>query len=87
MTRVPQELASFKVPTKAPIDSLPRLRKLITTTERELGDEGRVLVRYSGTEKKMRVMVECLDSSRLGGYVEDLKACALQELGAAGDAG
>jgi phosphoglucosamine mutase len=82
MTRVPQRLRSFKVPRKEPLDRLPRLRREIRQVEHELGDEGRVLVRYSGTEKKMRVMVESVDETRIEDYVSRLEALALEELSA-----
>lgn len=81
MTPVPQKLSSFKVPHKAPLDTLPKLRRTIRAVERELGDEGRVLVRYSGTEKKMRVMVECMDDAKIDGYVSTLQDAAVRELG------
>ncbi|MEM6294078.1 MAG: phosphoglucosamine mutase [Myxococcota bacterium] len=80
MTRVPQKLSSFKVPQKLPLDRMPKLRRAIRAVERELGDEGRVLVRYSGTEKKMRVMVECVDDAKLGDYVGRLQETAVDEL-------
>lgn len=81
MTPVPQKLSSFKVPIKVPLDKLPKLRRMIRSVERELGDEGRVLVRYSGTEKKMRVMVECMDDLKIDGYVSKLQDAAVTELG------
>ncbi|MBV1861279.1 MAG: phosphoglucosamine mutase [Nannocystaceae bacterium] len=82
MSPVPQRLSSFMVPTKVPIDRLPKLQRTIRTVERELGDEGRVLVRYSGTEKKMRVMVEFVDAVRIDEYVSRLQEVAVAELGA-----
>jgi phosphoglucosamine mutase len=80
MTRVPQKLVSFAVPKKEPLDRLPTLRKTIRQLEHELGDEGRVLVRYSGTEKKMRVMVESVDAARLDEFVQRVQTVALEEL-------
>ena len=58
MERVPQTLVSFPVGRKAPIESLPSARREIEKARRELGDLGRVFVRYSGTEAKARVLVE-----------------------------
>jgi phosphoglucosamine mutase len=82
MTPVPQRLRSFAVPRMEPIERLPRLQRAIRQVERELGDDGRVLVRYSGTEKKMRVMVEFVDADRIDEYVDRLESLALQELSA-----
>ena len=81
MTPVPQLLRSFAVPRREPLEQLPGVRKAIRQVESELGDEGRVLVRWSGTENKLRVMVECLDASRLEEYVGRIQARALKELG------
>ena len=41
-----------------PLDQLPDVQRMIADIERQLGDDGRVLVRYSGTESKARVMIE-----------------------------
>ena len=58
MTRTPQVLVNVKVDRKRPIEELPTVQALIAAVERDLGDDGRVLVRYSGTEAKARVMIE-----------------------------
>lgn len=58
MELYPQKLINLQVTAKPPLGDIPGLEQAITDAEDELGDEGRVLVRYSGTEKKMRVMVE-----------------------------
>jgi phosphoglucosamine mutase len=58
MTRTPQVLINIKVDRKVPLSELPTVQKLIQAVEHELGDEGRVLVRYSGTESKVRIMIE-----------------------------
>ncbi len=54
----PQVLVNVRVEEKPGIRSLPSVTKKIRQVERELGDAGRVLVRYSGTEPLLRVMVE-----------------------------
>jgi phosphoglucosamine mutase len=54
----PQKLINVDVKRKPDINSEPEIIKVITRAERELGDEGRVLVRYSGTQNMCRVMVE-----------------------------
>lgn len=54
----PQKLINIDVKSKPEITSIPRLMEIIKQVERELGEEGRVLVRYSGTQNMCRVMVE-----------------------------
>ncbi|MDY6881099.1 MAG: phosphoglucosamine mutase [Thermodesulfobacteriota bacterium] len=54
----PQRLVNVEVGSKPEISSLVSVTKMIKKVERDLGDQGRVLVRYSGTENLCRVMVE-----------------------------
>jgi len=54
----PQKLINVDVKSKPDIASVPELAELIGRVERELGEDGRVLVRYSGTQNLCRVMVE-----------------------------
>jgi phosphoglucosamine mutase len=61
MTRYPQVLLNFEVAEKRPLEELPTVQKIIAAVEDALGAEGRVVVRYSGTEKKARVMIEGRD--------------------------
>jgi phosphoglucosamine mutase len=58
MTVFPQELINIPVSRKPPLDTIPEITSAIEQVEDSLGDLGRVLVRYSGTENKCRVMVE-----------------------------
>jgi len=54
----PQKLVNVEVTDKPEIASVPEIMKAIREVEASLGDEGRVLVRYSGTQNVCRVMVE-----------------------------
>ena len=54
----PQKLINVEVRSKPDISSMPRVVEAIKQVETELGDRGRVLVRYSGTQNACRVMVE-----------------------------
>ncbi len=54
----PQKLINVDVKSKPEVSSLPQVMKVIRQVEAELGDNGRVLVRYSGTQNMCRVMVE-----------------------------
>ena len=74
MTRLPQTLVSFPVREKPPFESLDAVSRAISRAETTLGDDGRVVVRYSGTEPKVRVMVEGRDRAeidQLAGAVSD----------------
>jgi phosphoglucosamine mutase len=54
----PQKLINVDVKSKPDISSLPKVMEVIKQVESELGDNGRVLVRYSGTQNMCRVMIE-----------------------------
>jgi phosphoglucosamine mutase len=83
MTAVPQLMQSIKVARREPLEKLVGLAKIIRQIELELRDRGRVLVRYSGTEPKIRVMVECEDEASARDYVQRIGEAAIAELGAA----
>lgn len=56
--RFPQICINVKVKAKPDLETIPKLRETIAEVESTLGDAGRVLVRYSGTENTCRIMVE-----------------------------
>jgi phosphoglucosamine mutase len=64
-TPYPQILINLKVKEKKSIEKLPSVVKVIKFVEDDLKDKGRVLVRYSGTENKCRVMVEGKDADQI----------------------
>ena len=59
----PQELVNVRVGKKVPLEQLPSVQAVIARVEGQLGQGGRVLVRYSGTEMKARVMIEGDDAT------------------------
>lgn len=63
--RFPQIMVNIDVAKKRPLDELPGFQHAMAEVEAELGDAGRVLVRYSGTELKARIMVEGRDLDRV----------------------
>ncbi|MDD4736813.1 MAG: phosphoglucosamine mutase, partial [Kiritimatiellae bacterium] len=54
----PQKMINVDVKTKPPVEDIPAIQSAIKAAEAELGDQGRVLIRYSGTQSMCRVMVE-----------------------------
>lgn len=58
MSMTPQKLINVDVRHKPPLESQPAIMEAVAIAERELGDQGRVLIRYSGTQSMCRVMVE-----------------------------
>jgi phosphoglucosamine mutase len=58
LTLSPQCLVNVDVASRPPLKDLPGVQAAIAAAEKELGQDGRVLVRYSGTQNMCRVMVE-----------------------------
>jgi phosphoglucosamine mutase len=58
MTRLPQVLVNVKVADKAAVATSDSVSEAVAEVEKELGETGRVLLRPSGTEQLVRVMVE-----------------------------
>lgn len=78
---VPQTLLNVMVKEKRPLDSLPSVQKVIAGVEKKLGKEGRVLVRYSGTEAKVRVLVEGTNAKQIKQHAEDIGEALRHALG------
>jgi len=83
MEKVPQLLENVVLPMRRPIDEMPELTREIRRVEAELGRDGRVLVRWSGTEPKLRLMVEGPDMSRLEAVVRTMADAARSDMGVA----
>ncbi len=77
----PQILVNTKVASKPPLDSLQKYQEAANHYEQELGSRGRILVRYSGTENLVRVMVEGEDQERIEEIANDLSAILKTEIG------
>jgi phosphoglucosamine mutase len=78
---VPQALVNVAVKGKRPLTGFPTIGRAIASVEKALGTEGRVLVRYSGTENKARVLVEGADARRIKGYAEEIAEAIRGALG------
>jgi phosphoglucosamine mutase len=64
----PQVLINVTVKSRPDIDTVPEITAVIREVEAKLGDEGRVLVRYSGTQNMCRVMVEGPSQEKTSAY-------------------
>ena len=63
--RFPQQMLNVPIVERTPLEELTDFQAVLRKVEAELGDRGRVLIRYSGTELKARVMVEGEDEARV----------------------
>jgi len=68
----PQVMINIPVTTKPDMATVPELVNIIKKVEQELGEKGRVLVRYSGTEPLCRVMVEGKEKKEVQGYARTI---------------
>jgi len=82
LKRVPQVLENVSFPKKKPLEQMPKLSKLIAQTEKKLGKQGRVLVRWSGTEPKLRLMLEGPKKDQLKTMVQEMAQAAAQDISA-----
>lgn len=78
----PQKLVNLAVTDKPPLEDIAGLNELIAQAESAMGDSGRVLIRYSGTEKKIRVMVEARDQGVMEDWCGQLVELVKNEIGA-----
>ena len=83
MTRLPQVLVNAQVREKRPLESMPAVMRMIRDIEAKLDGRGRVLVRYSGTENKIRVMLEGENETALKGWADEVAAAVTREIGPA----
>jgi phosphoglucosamine mutase len=83
MDRVPQVLESITLPARRPLSEMPTLAQAQQRVESALGAEGRVLVRWSGTEPKLRIMLEGPDERRLRDWSKELAEAAARDVAVA----
>jgi phosphoglucosamine mutase len=79
----PQITINVRVASKPALETLPQVQAAIAAAESELADRGRVLVRYSGTENKARVMVEGADQSLIERHAQHIASLIENQLAAA----
>ncbi len=80
----PQVMLNVAVPKKIPIENLPGFMKKIKEEENVLAEDGRIFVRYSGTEPLLRIMIEGKSEKKIRKTAEELKKIFLSESASAG---
>jgi len=78
----PQIIVNVKVKSKPPLESLPRVSRALAEAQSALGDNGRVVLRYSGTEPLARVMVEAEHDADVQRYSQSLADALRESIGA-----
>jgi phosphoglucosamine mutase len=81
MKTYPQTLVNVKVKERRDLRSIPEIAQRMAEVEKKLGGSGRLLVRYSGTESKVRVMIEGEDERGIKTLAEDLAGIIKEKLG------
>ncbi len=81
MKSYPQTLVNVKVKERRDLASIPEVSQRMAEIEKKLGDNGRLLVRYSGTEPKVRVMIEGENEKDIRKFAEDLAGIIKEKLG------
>lgn len=81
MSRYPQRLTNLKTSSKPPLSELAEVQAAVKEAERILADAGRVLLRYSGTENKIRLLIEAKEQSLIDQVEPALIAAIQSELG------
>jgi phosphoglucosamine mutase len=81
MKTYPQILVNVKVKQRRDLSSIPEISRHMSEIEKKLADTGRLLVRYSGTEPKVRVMIEGENQQEIKILAEDLAGLIREKLG------
>jgi phosphoglucosamine mutase len=80
MERVPQVLENVTLPAKRQLEEMKKLSDLMSKVKKDLGEDGRLLVRWSGTEPKLRIMLEGPNEETIRAYAKELAAAAKKDI-------
>jgi phosphoglucosamine mutase len=81
MIPLPQVLVNVRVAEKKDIMTIPEVAALIRGVEEKLKDEGRILIRYSGTEPLLRIMLEGQDKYQITGWAKEIADLVEKKIG------
>ena len=81
MIALPQVLLNVRVERRADLAEFPEILRIIQEIEAKLGEDGRLLIRYSGTEPLLRIMLEGPDKVEITGMAHAIADCVTQHLG------
>jgi phosphoglucosamine mutase len=81
MEPLPQVLYNVEVREKRELSEFPEIKKRIKEIEEMLDNSGRILIRYSGTEPLLRIMIEGEDETRLHQFAQELVELVKKHLG------
>lgn len=82
LAKYPQAQRNLKVARKPPLEELPEVTALVRETERTLNGKGRVLLRYSGTESKVRLLIEGRDAEAIERHASRIAEALTGAIGA-----
>jgi phosphoglucosamine mutase len=77
----PQRIQNIRVREKIPFDQVPEIKSSIEAAQRELNGDGRIVVRYSGTESLARVMVEAESEEKMNALTDEVAGAIKKALG------
>jgi phosphoglucosamine mutase len=80
MERVPQVLENVLLPVRRPLEEMKQLAREEARVKGALGKEGRILIRWSGTEPKLRIMLEGPDEARIKTWAKELADAAKKDV-------
>jgi phosphoglucosamine mutase len=82
LKKYPQAQRNLVVREKRPLEELPQITNLVRETENELNGKGRVLLRYSGTEPKVRLLIEGREQSQIDRQADRIADAIQSAIGA-----
>lgn len=80
VTLFPQKTGAIPVKAKPPLEEIPGIQRTLASLNEEMGESGRVLLRYSGTELKIRLLVEGENESLVDAWYDVLETSVRKQL-------